>query len=376
MSPKSKIKLFSFLKVKFNNLRQDVAWFYKNKIVYRLFWGRSNLYRRVIHFAVFSLTLTFIVFNFSSRIFSQQQKQNTIFSNSLTIGNSDLLEQGGNIETILLAPTTNNFQIFEYSVKSGDTYDSISSTYGITVESIKLSNLDKIDYYKDQPSEGVALRIPEINGILMKTEESDSLDSVVGKLLQGNRLDVIEINNLRGPDYDLPNDDYILIPDGLIRPPAPAIPVPIYIAPPPSIPIPSASEAVLAGVSFIDPLSDGSCGGYGYSRGFSSWHAGVDLTRGGGCIIRAAASGTVEYAGWASGGQGFMVRINHGNGVQTQYFHGSGDFYVVPGQGVNAGDAVMYMGCTGYCTGTHLHLTMLYNGVLIDPAPFVPFWRP
>lgn len=354
----------------FHNLGQ----YYKNKIVYRLFWGRSNLYRRVVHTTVFVTTLSIVVTGFTTGVFSQQSAQNTIDYESLTLGNLDYLEQGGSVQSILQARTTNNFEIITYKIVEGDTYGSIAEKFGLTVDSVKLSNLDNIDYFQDEPPVDKEIRLPQINGLLLKVDEGDTLEKVEGELTQGNRLDIIEINNLRAPDYNLPVGGFILIPDGLIAPPPPPTPQPTYVAPPVSIPQPSPSDAVFAGIQFVDPLLN--CGGYGYSRGFSSWHDGVDLTRGGGCVISASAGGTVGYAGWADGGQGFMVRIQHGNGVETVYFHGNGEFYVQPGQQVTPGQPIMYMGCTGYCTGTHLHFALRYQGVMIDPAPFVPYWRP
>jgi len=353
--------------------------YYKSKILSRFFWGRSNLYKQVLHFFIFTVAILIALSGFTVAAYSNQSKNRSFSAEASTFGDLDQLEQGGNIETILLASTTANFQIINHKVKDGESYDDLAARYNVEVESIKLSNLDTIDYYQDDPPEGETLRIPDINGVLIKIDEDDTLDKIMDDLLNGSRLDVIEINNLRGPEYALDPGEFILVPDGRIDPPpkpvtatSPSASYSPYV--PVSIPIPSPSEAVLRGVQFVDPLFG--CGGYGYSRGFSSWHPGVDLTKGGGCWIRAAASGTVTYAGWANGGQGFMVRIDHGNGVQTEYFHGDGRFNVQAGQAVGQGDQIMYMGCTGFCTGTHLHLTMKLDGILIDPAPYVPYWRP
>ncbi|GAB4285900.1 MAG: hypothetical protein Kow0081_3890 [Candidatus Dojkabacteria bacterium] len=368
-STKLSIKNLALLRIKLTE------WYRKN-LVYRLFWGRSNLYKNIVHFIVITSTLIFTVTGFSSRFLAQASTQTFFVNNEPTQGTIDLLEQGGNVESILPNPTGSTFQIIDYVVQTGDTFDSISSKFNVTPERIKLSNLDVISYYDDKPKPGITLKIPEINGILIKLNGNDSLDSIIGNLTQGNRLDIIEINNLKAPDYSLEGLDYIFVPDGLINPPPPPTPQIRYVAPPAPAPVPSVSEAVFAGIQFVDPLSNPSCVGYGYSRGFSSWHNGVDLPKRGGCHIRAAAAGTVEFAGWSSGGEGFMVRINHGNGVKTLYFHGNGDFYVTPGQYVSAGQDIMYMGCTGYCTGTHLHFSIKYNGAWVDPAPYVPYWRP
>lgn len=349
--------------------------FYKDNIVYRLFWGRSNLYRKFIHISFFGLTTLIVLTGFSNQFFAQSEKQKVITTSNLTIGNVDALEQGGSIQTILLAESTRGFKVIDYTVVEGDTFDTISAKFGVTIDRIKLSNLNVIGYYDDNPKVGVTLKIPEINGILIEVKSGDTFDSIMSRLTKGERLDVIEINNLKGPEFTMATGDLILVPDGLVNPPAPPVPVAIIGSAPPPAPIPSPGEAVFAGVSFIDPLSHPDCGGYAYSRGFSSWHQGVDLAKWNGCPIRASAAGTVTFAGWSSGGQGFMVRIDHGSGVQTEYFHGNGSIWVSAGQSVFQGQDIMQMGCTGFCTGTHLHLTMMYNWVLIDPAPYIPYWR-
>lgn len=349
--------------------------FLKDRVAYRIYWGRSTLYRKLIHVFVISLTVFTAFGGLSSRFLVVNNQAATIPSDSITSGNIDLLEQGGSVQSILLATTTSNFNVLEYKVKEGDSFEIIARNFNVSEESIKLSNASRVSYYDDAPEEGTVLRIPEINGVLIDVQEGDTLDALMNELIRGARLDIIEINNLKEPNYDLTVGSTILVPDGLLPPPPPPVPSIIYTPPPPPAPIPAPSQAVFNGVQFVDPLSNPSCGGYGYSRGFSSWHNGVDLTKGGGCPIRTAASGVVEFAGWSSGGEGFMVRIDHGNGVKTLYFHGDGQIWVSPGQAVFAGQDIMYMGCTGYCTGTHLHFSMKYNGIWIDPSPYVPYGR-
>jgi murein DD-endopeptidase MepM/ murein hydrolase activator NlpD len=56
------------------------------------------------------------------------------------------------------------------------------------------------------------------------------------------------------------------------------------------------------------------------ARGFSSYHAGIDLDAPLGSTIRAAAAGTVIYAGWYSG-YGNMIDVQHADGVVTRYAH-------------------------------------------------------
>ncbi|MBP9758374.1 M23 family metallopeptidase [Candidatus Dojkabacteria bacterium] len=131
---------------------------------------------------------------------------------------------------------------------------------------------------------------------------------------------------------------------------------------------------------FMNPLSDESCDGYTTTRGWTRGHTGVDLQKKGGCWISAVASGTVTQAGTCPGGLGFCTVIEHDNGMSSLYAHGNGDFKVKEGFRVNPGDKIMYMGCSGRCTGTHLHFSLLPNGTeiineysaRINPVGIVP----
>ncbi len=111
------------------------------------------------------------------------------------------------------------------------------------------------------------------------------------------------------------------------------------------------------------------------SRGFSSYHSGIDLAAPLGSTIRAAAAGTVVYAGWYAG-YGNMVDIQHADGVVTRYAHMSA-FPPALGYGtvVKAGQDIGLVGRTGHATGNHIHFEVRINGAAIDPAPFIGVGR-
>jgi murein DD-endopeptidase MepM/ murein hydrolase activator NlpD len=64
-----------------------------------------------------------------------------------------------------------------------------------------------------------------------------------------------------------------------------------------------------------------------------------------------------------------VVTIDIGGGRSLLYAHLSRS-HVVPGQWLDTGDPVGEAGCTGSCTGTHLHFELRENGVPVDPAPY------
>lgn len=98
-------------------------------------------------------------------------------------------------------------------------------------------------------------------------------------------------------------------------------------------------------------------------------HSGIDLSAGAGTPIKAAESGTVIMARtW--GGYGRAVVIDHGGGLSTLYAHQS-SMLVSEGQRVGRGDIIGYVGCTGYCTGPHLHFETREWGTPVDPMKYL-----
>ena len=98
-------------------------------------------------------------------------------------------------------------------------------------------------------------------------------------------------------------------------------------------------------------------------------HKGIDIGAAGGTPIYAVAGGTITYSGWESG-YGYLVIIDHGNGVETYYGHCS-KLYVSKGQQVNAGDKIAAVGSTGNSTGNHLHFEIRLNGAQVNPQKYV-----
>ena len=102
---------------------------------------------------------------------------------------------------------------------------------------------------------------------------------------------------------------------------------------------------------------------------YTRMHTGADMSAGSGTPIRACRSGTVVIAG-SQGGYGNTVVVDHGGGMATLYAHQS-RLGVSPGQVVNAGDVIGYVGSTGMSTGPHLHFEVRLSGNPVDPAPYL-----
>jgi len=112
--------------------------------------------------------------------------------------------------------------------------------------------------------------------------------------------------------------------------------------------------------------------GFGMRRhpilGFARMHTGVDWAAPRGTAIIAAGNGTVEKAGWDSGGYGNQTIVRHANGYESSYNHQSAIAKgIVPGAKVRQGQVIGWVGTTGESTGPHLHYELIVNGTKVDP---------
>ena len=97
-------------------------------------------------------------------------------------------------------------------------------------------------------------------------------------------------------------------------------------------------------------------------------HTGIDISAPSGQAVVAAEKGTVVWAS-TKGGYGLTVIIDHGNTLATLYAHLSATSVSV-GQTVGRASRVGSVGCSGYCTGPHLHFETRINGEPVDPMRF------
>lgn len=100
-----------------------------------------------------------------------------------------------------------------------------------------------------------------------------------------------------------------------------------------------------------------------------STHTGLDIAATTGTPIKVVADGTVTFAAY-SGSYGYLVKVDHGNGVETWYGHTS-KMLVKEGQAVKAGDTIALVGSTGNSTGPHLHFEVRINGEHVNPQKYL-----
>jgi murein DD-endopeptidase MepM/ murein hydrolase activator NlpD len=100
-----------------------------------------------------------------------------------------------------------------------------------------------------------------------------------------------------------------------------------------------------------------------------AFHAGLDFAARIGTPIVSAAGGIVAFAGFKHD-FGWVVEIDHGNGLSTRYAHAS-ELLVHAGQVVVPGDHIAMVGSTGRSTGPHLHFEVLRAGDPVDPRHYL-----
>ncbi|MBQ7014575.1 MAG: M23 family metallopeptidase [Clostridia bacterium] len=109
-------------------------------------------------------------------------------------------------------------------------------------------------------------------------------------------------------------------------------------------------------------------------RGKYDFHRGYDIACEYGTKIFAADAGTIIKKGWQEGGLGNYIAIDHGNGIVSYYGHCSSlEKSIKIGDKVYQGQVIAYVGSTGNSTGNHVHFALFNKetGSYFDPEPYL-----
>jgi len=272
-----------------------------------------------------------------------------------------------------------------YTVQPGDTVASIAEAYGIDVQYILWNNAD---LYEDPDLllVGYKLQIPTVNGLIYNVKLGDTLSDIASFY----QIDVPSIlafvpNDIASADTVIEGMVLVLPGAALPPPPIPAAvtaveatnpepePEPEVSAPAPEPEPPPPEAPPPASTGYIWPFSGSISSHFGEYRGGNSYHMGVDIDAFGryGAPIVAAASGTVVLVTNMDWGLGTYIVIRHADGSETVYAHLSA-VYVAQGQSVAQGEQIGAIGCTGYCTGAHLHFELWIGGSAVNPLAYLP----
>lgn len=100
-------------------------------------------------------------------------------------------------------------------------------------------------------------------------------------------------------------------------------------------------------------------------------HLGVDVAGNINDIIKAAAPGTVVFAGFTVD-DGYVVAVQHPGNIITMYKHNSA-LLKHNGDMVRAGEPIAYMGHSAGAGTPHLHFELWINGKTVDPLSYISF---
>lgn len=273
-----------------------------------------------------------------------------------------------------IIPNRPRQEITTYTVQAGDSVFEIAHKFNLTPETVLWGNYAQLNDNPHLISIGMELNISPVNGVLYELQQGDTLESVAAQFkVQPETILNWSANGFDLLDPQVETGKLIVVPGGQREFRQWLIPT-----------IPRGSAGVSKSVygdgacegsyegaygtgAFIWPAGNHSLSGNDYWSG----HLGIDIAAGQGAPIYAADSGVVVFSGWATGGYGNAVAVDHGNGYQTLYAHLS-SVAVRCGSSVSQGAVIGYAGSTGNSTGAHLHFEVRYQGGFISPWYVLP----
>lgn len=227
-----------------------------------------------------------------------------------------------------------------YKIRSGDTVAAIAKRHGVSLRTIWWAN--DLKSLTSLPT-GKILTIPPVSGLLVVVGATDTLATLAATYrIEGDAI--LAANQLTDPNLVV--GQVLVLPDAVGTK---ALPKRLPVARP-SVSGRSVSPPTrYNGGAFAWPVA----GGY-ISQYFRYGHYGLDIAADRGTMVKAAAGGTVIFAGWKSNGGGYQVWLAHGSNLYTTYNHMSG-VSVGQGQSVGRGQQVGRVGSSGFSSGPHLH---------------------
>ncbi len=248
-----------------------------------------------------------------------------------------------------------------YIVQGGDTISAIAEKFGISTNTILWENkLGPRDYIKP----GDRLTILPQSGVSHQVKKGDTLDKIAQKY--GVQVATIMDYNKLADASAINQDQILIIPGGSMpEEPKPQISsnsskfaiLSILDAPPPS--------RTDSGSRLLWPTTSHKINQYYKLR-----HTGLDIDGNYSSPIYAADDGRVERADSKARGYGLHIVVNNGSGIKTLYAHAS-KIFVRVGDSVKRGQTIGIVGCTGWCTGTHLHFEVIVNGKKVNPLTYL-----
>lgn len=256
-------------------------------------------------------------------------------------------------------------------VQDGQTLWDIAQRYGVSVDAIAQANgLRDTEVIRVGQKLIIPGKTAQISPAAPKRTAATRTVTVVvqeGQVLwdiartYGVSVDaIVEANGLQ-------NAELIRVGQRLVVP-APAtvtVRAPAPVVQPQEVRAPAASALIARG--FLWPTRGSLTSRFGWR--WRRHHDGIDIAAPWGSTIAVAKPGRVVFVGWYYG-YGRAVIVDHGNGLTTLYGHASA-LLVRIGQMVQAGQAIARVGCTGRCSGSHVHFEIRINGQAVNPLKYL-----
>ena len=284
-------------------------------------------------------------------------------------------------------PVVERFAFTTHEVAVGDTLTSIGAQYGVDSQYLVWNN-PEVGADPDMLITGETLLVPGTPGIVYDVKLGDTVSEIAATYgIDPAAIVSFAPNGLASADV-IVEGSALVLPGGVPPPPPPPVvvetPAPVETdpatpEPPPSAPPPRAAAAAPApppppppaevSSGYIWPVSGPLNSRFGPRWG--SFHSGIDIGAGYGTGVAAAASGQVVLASYSGYGYGNYIIVRHDDGSETLYAHLS-SIWVSLGQHVGHGETIGAVGCTGWCTGPHLHFEVRIGGSPVDPLAYLP----
>jgi LysM repeat protein len=271
-------------------------------------------------------------------------------------------------------PHRSDTSVVRYTVQPGDSVFGVAEKFGLLPETILWGNLDSLSDDPHALQAGDELNVLPVDGVYYQWKAGDKLEAVAEAF--GVTSDAIldwPGNDLSPIAAEIGPGEWLVVPGGQREFQTWHIP---------TIPRGSAGVGNVFGAGGCQQAIQGGAVGTGglvwptanqaiSGNDYWSGHLAIDLAAGLGDPVWAADGGAVVFAGWAYGGYGTSVAIDHGNGWQSVYAHLSA-VQVECGEDVTQAQPIGLAGSTGNSSGPHLHFELRFEGGFVNPWYVLP----
>lgn len=236
--------------------------------------------------------------------------------------------------------------ISNYRTREYDRYSIIASKFGISLDTvISLNDLKESDSIK----EGTILKIADRSGIFHIVEKGETLLSL-SELYKCEVKDIIKVNGLL--TTVIKTGEKLFIPGGSL---------------------PESEIKKIIGKRFIIPAEGTVKNNYGSYidpvTGLKNYNYGIDIINKKGTAVYAAKEGIINNTSFNSY-YGRVVQVNHSGDLQSIYSC-LDSIVVKPGESVERGDLIGYMGNSGFRNREHLQFSIFEKKEDVDTLEYI-----